>query len=248
MSSYDASKISEPVVFTFRSTVFNTVSNATLKKSDDSLVQQVDVFDFMGDDEVTYWVAYFDPGLFLPDTTYKILWSGIDLNGAGYTFTENGILVFYSDAVYSNLIRILRQSIFDEGSASDYPPQSFVNAIRLAASKVNRTPPFSSYSIEEMPLDILIDLARIELYTARLARESLDTFDYNDIGKSFRLDRSDKLRSLIDSLKTTTMEQLTIFKQNSGIFFKGLTSKYLQRRYTGVRGKNISQIIYRITV
>lgn len=245
MSTAQFSTSSEPVSIQLIDNSFKIVSKANLKTSDDTLVESVEVLDFSNDSDVISWVAFFDPGSFENNVSYKIDWIGLDLNDAPYSKVENGISVSYTNSVFAPLVKFLRQSIFDDGVASDYPPAAFLNAIKLAASKINSYPPLTNYSLEIIPFDLLIDYARIDLYRSKMAREALETFQYSDIGKSFSIDRSTKLKMLIDDIEGRLTEKIKLFKTNNSVHFRGMYSRAAPRTATGVRGKHISQIIYR---
>lgn len=245
MSTAQFSTASEPVSIYLIDATFKKVNQAVLKKTDNTVVESVEVLDFANDSDLVTWVAFFDPGSFENNVSYKIDWVGIDLNGASYTKAETGISVSYTDSVFAPLVKFLRQSIFDDGVASDYPPAAFLNAIKISVSKINSYPPLTSYALEIIPFDLLIDYARIELYRAKMAREALETFQYSDIGKSFSIDRSTKLKMLIDDIESRLSEKIKLFKTNNSVHFRGMYSRAASRTSTSVRGKHISQIIYR---
>lgn len=236
----------DPVLFSYQNELVSAITSVELlDNSNVVLTVLTDILDSVFEDGTKEWFAIFDPHYFKAGETYKINWKGKDVNGASYTFQETGITVSVSKDFYQTFVATLRRSIFDDGEATDYPIETMLSAVKYASSQMNTQPPFTNYGPEQQPFNLLMDFTKIQLYRGKAAREALETFTYNDIGKSFNLDRSPKLLALVQDLARSAEQQLLIYKKNLRPVMMGLASRYARRSGSTARALFISRAIFR---
>lgn len=236
----------DPVLISYRNELVSTLSTVELLSSTDQVLTVIqNPISSELEDGITEWYAIFDPHYFQADQIYKINWIGTNVNGSAYTEQETGIEVKISNDFYSTFTSSLRRSIFDDAQAADYPIPTILEAIKYATSLVNLYPPYSSMDVYSIPYNLLLDFSKIYLYRGKAAREAMETFQYNDIGKSFNLDRSGRLLALAQDLARSAEQQLAIFKKNLRPVLMGLASRYTRRTGSSARSVITQRIIFR---
>lgn len=238
-------KSNKPVVFEYNNPDAKTITSAILKNGLNQILTQVEPLDCGKCCDITIWSAIFDPMYFNDSTTYSITWIGTDLNDAPLEDVEGGITITYTQDFYSGFLKTLRQSMLDDGETCDYPIDQLLNAVEYANCLINNTPPFSTCGADDQPCAVLLDLAKVQLYKSRAGKEAMETFTYNDIGKSFSFDISGKLLQLAESLERNALEMLKLIKRNMRPGLRGLSSRYSRRSSSSVRTMHIQRIQFR---
>lgn len=233
-----------PVLIYYTNDAVKKVQTATLLNDSDEPLSTVTPLDGSVDG-VVKWGAFFDPELFETDNTYQISWEGLDENGDAFTDVEEDITVKESTNFYASFFETLRNSLFDDGFSYNYPLEMMNGAISYAVSFFNTQPPVTTASVETIPAHYLIDLSKIYLYRGLASREAMETFSYNDIGKSFNLDRSGRLLALAQQLEGSIIKQLEVYKRNLRPQILGLRSRYARRTGNTIRANMYDRIIYR---
>lgn len=235
----------EPVLLNYSDSLIRDLTAAILKTNTDVEITRVAPLDSTLPDGSKFWTAVFDPEYFEPDINYKIEWIGTNQNGAPYSFVESGISVKVSTDFYSTFIHDLRLSLMDDGDVVDYPIKNMLAAVKQALSYVNAQAPVTSLTSSQVPYNLLMDFTKVNLYLAKASRETMDNFTYNDIGKSFGVDRAPKLLQLAGELKRSAEAQLLLWKKNIRPNAMGLSTRYARRGLTSTRAGFIQRIVYR---
>lgn len=236
----------DPILVSFKNPSFSTVSSVVLNTSADvELTTVTSILDTTLTDGSKEWYAVFDPSHFSEEGSYKLVWSGLDTNSSTISFIEDGIQIRYTRDFYSSFLEAVRLSMMDDGEVCDYHPVSLVQSVKHAASYFNTQPPITNFHPEDIPFNLLLDYSKIYLYRAKASRETMNTFTYSDIGKSFNLDRAPKLLQLVDNLSRQSDQQLNTFKKQLRPAIKGLMSRYARRSATTARSMMMSRTIYR---
>ena len=235
----------DPVLLSYKNELVTTISKATLLNASDVELTQVTPLDCLKDDGSKEWFAFFDPSYFLPDTLYKIRWDGVGTDGEDYTETETGLEVKISTDFYNTFMLSMRQSLSDDGETCIYSPQTMLAAVRYARDLINNYPVLTNLPVESLPYNLLLDYSKIYLYRSVATSEMMNSFTYNDIGKSFSFDRGPKLLQLVDNLTRGADSQLALYKKHLRPSFKGMMSRYARRAAGGVRAMMIHRVLFR---
>lgn len=240
----------QPVLFDFFDESVKELTKATLQYSNSTTIMQaVPMSCAEADCDINstkyIWSVIFDPRHFRANQTYQILWEGVDINDAPFSHLETGITITYETDFYHGMVKRLRQSILDDGVSCDYHPRMMLEALDYATCIVNSTPPLIEVRPECIPCNLLIDFAKANLYMSRAGREAIETFTYNDIGKSFGFDISGKLLQLAQFLQKNARDYLILWKRHLRPQMMGLMSRYARRSGRTARAMFIERAVYR---
>lgn len=235
----------DPVLLSFKNELAASIATATLLKSDDTELTQVTPLDCVKEDGSKEWFAFFDPFYFSPDLTYKIRWDGLATDGTDFTELETGLSVKVSNDFYATFMLSLRQAISDDGESCIYSPAAMLQSVKYARDLINNYPPLTRLSIEYLPYNLLVDYSKIYLYRSVATSEMMNSFTYNDIGKSFSFDRGPKLLQLVDNLTRGADTQLALYKKHLRPKFAGVMSRYARRSPGSARSLMLHRVLFR---
>lgn len=240
----------DPVLFDFFDESVKELTKATLQYSNGTpIMQAVPMPCAEADCNINstkfIWTVIFDPRHFREGQTYQILWEGEDVNDSPFSQLETGVTITYSTDFYHGMVNMLRNSIIADGVSCDYHPRMMLDALDYATCIVNNYPPFVKIDPQCIPCNLLIDFAKANLYMSRAGREAIETFTYNDIGKSFGFDISGKLLQLAQFLHRDAMDYLKMWKRHIRPQMMGLMSRYARRSGRTSRAMFVERAVYR---